>query len=336
MPHKHHKSQMYTPPWHLRNPHIQAILSSSQIRRSVLSQQHQSFLNQASWQELDAGEGITLAGERNIANGTKPSDTLVVLFHGWEGSSKSNYIVSAAYQLCNADFDVFRLNFRDHGDTYALNRGIFNSSLIDEVVGAVNNLQETTNYTRYAIMGFSLGGNFALRVGLHTEKLAKPLLGIFAVSPVIDPANTMNVLRSGAFWYERYFAKKWATSLRKKQEVFPEYDYGNTLNTLKTLDEMNEYFIPKYTNFDTVANYFQSYTLSGNTLANLCCPTLILAAEDDPVIPVSDFATIARPTQLSVQITPKGSHCAYLESLTKASYADRTAIEYFIKLIGKD
>ena len=73
---------------------------------------------------------------------------------------------------------MFRLNFRDHGETHHLNRAMFHSCRIDEVVGA----RETESRQRFTarpfvIGGFSLGGNFALRVALRAPAAGIPLTG---------------------------------------------------------------------------------------------------------------------------------------------------------------
>jgi pimeloyl-ACP methyl ester carboxylesterase len=92
---------------------------------------------------------------------------LVVLLHGWEGSARSNYILDTGGELLSRGFDVFRLNFRDHGDTHHLNPELFSSNRIEEVVEAVALVQQQYAPRRLAVAGFSLGGNFALRVALR-------------------------------------------------------------------------------------------------------------------------------------------------------------------------
>ncbi len=51
-------------------------------------------------------------------------------------------MLSLAQSLFNAGFDIVRLNLRDHGETHHLNRDIFHSCLLPEVVGAVKRLQD--------------------------------------------------------------------------------------------------------------------------------------------------------------------------------------------------
>ena len=62
---------------------------------------------------------------------------LVMLLHGWEGSVNSAYILGTGKFLYNKGYSVFRLNYRDHGNSHHLNQGLFYAVLLDEVFNAV-------------------------------------------------------------------------------------------------------------------------------------------------------------------------------------------------------
>ncbi len=94
----------------------------------------------------------------------KKSKGLVVLLHGWEGSVASTYILCTGNALYGRGYDIFRLNFRDHGDSHHLNQGIFYAVLIEEVFQAVRQLCMNAEQKPAFLTGFSLGGNFALRI----------------------------------------------------------------------------------------------------------------------------------------------------------------------------
>lgn len=318
----------FEPPLYMRNPHIQASLSSSGLRGWFLQRRLQQLLASAEPLTIDAGCGVTLMGEYNRALSDTQAPSLIVMLHGWEGSSKSNYIVSACASLLAAGFDVLRLNFRDHGDTHHLNRGIFNSTLIEEVAGAIARIQKDYRYHHTGLLGFSLGGNFGLRVSLLTQILRHPMDAVMAVCPVLNPAHTMQALEQSP-WYESYFVRKWKRSLSKKLRFFPHYDFGNALQQMTRLQEMNEYFIPKYTPFSNVEEYFAAYTITGQTLSFTRSPTLVLSSADDPVIPADDLNHIARPASIKISIQTFGSHCAFLQSVREPSWADVQATAFF-------
>ena len=89
------------------------------------------------------------------------------MLHGWEGSVDSSYMRMTAARLLEAGFDVVRLNFRDHGQTHHLNEGLFHSNLLDEVVHAAGDVAQRFPAQRMVVAGYSLGGNFALRLALR-------------------------------------------------------------------------------------------------------------------------------------------------------------------------
>ena len=90
---------------------------------------------------IDAGNGVRLLGFYS-ENKTRPARGLVLLLHGWEGSSDSSYMCHTAARLLNAGFNVFRLNFRDHGDTHHMNEGLFHSCRLEEVVNAAREIEK--------------------------------------------------------------------------------------------------------------------------------------------------------------------------------------------------
>ena len=71
-----------------------------------------------------------------------------MLLHGSEGSSKSSYLVATANTLLKHGFDVLRLNFRDHGNTHHMNRGIFNSTMTDEVSDVIKQFLQKFEYKK--------------------------------------------------------------------------------------------------------------------------------------------------------------------------------------------
>jgi len=133
-----------------------------------------------------------------------------VLLHGWEGSVNSSYILANWARLYQAGFDVFRLNFRDHGDTHHLNPGIFHSCRLDEVINALRDLQDRLQAGPWFLAGYSLGGNFSLRVALNAEQAGLNLAQVVAICPVINPANAMSAMEQGLRFYEWYFERKWS------------------------------------------------------------------------------------------------------------------------------
>jgi predicted alpha/beta-fold hydrolase len=319
----------FTPPLLLRNPHIQSILNSVGPRKIRANRLVQRLNSETII--LTAVDGTRLKAEYDrstSANNQTPKGALIILLHGWEGSSKSAYQVTTANYLLKQGFDVLRLNLRDHGDTQHLNQGIFNSTLTDEVAGAIADFSLKYSYEKTFLAGFSLGANFALRIAAdHGESLN--LTATVGICPPVDPVNAMVALDRTVFFYEKYFFYRWSNSLKKKLEYFPEYDFAEALDSARSINDMNELFITKYTPFDSIDSYFSSYALTGDRLANLTSPTHLIASADDPIIPVADIQRINCPEQLSIEIQTFGGHCGFIKNLAAHSWIEPRLVEIF-------
>jgi len=317
----------FQPPIGLRNAHLQTVLSSMGPRQLKIAK---AFAPHAPKQQevlLDCGDGIRLNGAFN-QSGSQPSDNMAILIHGWEGSIKSSYMLTMTSHLLNNGIDVFRLNMRDHGDSHHLNEKIFNSTMIDEVIGAIEDLQSKYVYKNSHLIGFSLGGNFSLRVAALAHDRNIALDGVIAFCPVIHAKQSNYVLNmSRNRLYGRYFVRKWKRSLRKKLEHFPEYAYRSELNSLKTLDDMNEKLIPVYTDFASVDEYFDAYGLHGEMMSKTICPCYLHFAKDDMIIPVDGVEQLANNPHLNVTITEHGGHCGFLKNWKFDSWQDQRALD---------
>jgi predicted alpha/beta-fold hydrolase len=296
------------------------LLSAWPPRQWALRRAAEPLLRASRAEVLDCGHGVRLLG--HYSRGTEPSRGLVILLHGWEGCADSGYMLSAGARSLAAGFDVFRLNFRDHGGTYALNEGLFHSCRIDEVVGAVCAAARRHRSGRIALIGFSLGGNFALRVALRAAAAGVSLWRVLAVCPVLSPHSTMRALEEGLWAYRRHFLGRWRRSLRAKAAAFPSrYDFGD-LRRFPTLTATTDFFVRNYTEFADLDSYLDGYAVTGPVLAELDVPTRLIAAADDPVIPSEDLQRLAPSEALDVTLLPKGGHCGFLRDYRLRSWLD--------------
>lgn len=308
----------------LSHAHVQSIITQAPWRRRRVLCAAARLVGSSREVLLDCGDGVKLQGFISTNEGRERG--LVVLLHGWEGSADSSYILSAGSALLEAGFSVFRLNLRDHGDTKALNEGLFHSCLIDEVVGAVRRIRETYAGRHFAIVGQSLGGNFALRVGARAARIGLAIDRIIAVCPVLKPHSTMRALDEGLWIYRRYFLGRWRRSLAEKAVVFPHiYEFGD-LRRFDSLTATTEFFVERYTEFDSLDDYLTGYAITGQALEDLRIPTRIIAAADDPVIPVADLGEVARTPALEVSLARRGGHCGFVDWLLGPTWIDREIV----------
>ncbi len=318
-------ADIFRPGFGLRNTHAQSLINSSGLRRQVVSRRARALLAAERDWVVDGGGGVRLLG--HYSKQADRSKGLVILFHGWEGSSRSNYVVGVGGELFKQGFDIFRLNFRDHGDSHHMNAGIFHSCLLDEVIHALKDIQQRTGAQNWALSGYSLGGNFALRVALRAPESGLSLAQVVAVCPVVSPANVLKAMEDGPSLYENYFIRKWAKSLKHKQTLFPDaYEYEEW-HQLEGLRARTGFFATRYYEFESLEQYFEGYSIAGDRLAGIRVPTTILTSEDDPVVPVADFRELPENNHIELLVARYGGHCAFLKNWKMDSWADELILE---------
>lgn len=315
----------FKPPRWLQNRHLQSMLASTTIRRGPIERRTAPVVAAGKAILLDCGDGVRLqclhsSPEQSVGR-------VVVIVHGWEGSAQTLYVLSLAQQLFERGFDVARLNLRDHGDTHHLNRELFHSCRLPEVVGAVRHLQQRLFPRKpLNLVGFSLGGNFVLRVAAEAGNASLDIAKVIAVSPVLDPGATLLALERGMPGYQLYFIRKWMRSLLKKQAVWPaDYDFRE-LGRRTSLRRMTAELIRRFTEFPSLDDYLNGYSIIDRRLARLDVPANIITALDDPIIPAHSLERLARPPCLRLTVTRFGGHCGFLERLVGPSWVERRII----------
>jgi hypothetical protein len=309
-----------------KNKHLQSILASSRIRLWKLKNNNPVVCNAK--EVLLQTEKAKLQG---FYTAGKNSTNLFILLHGWEGSAQSTYIQTLSntlYKQKNAS--IFRLNFRDHGDTHHLNEGIFHSCRLNEVVQAIKQINEKFPHKNLYLCGFSLGGNFSLRVAANAYKEKIPLTGVFAVSPPINPKNSMLCIEKSSL-YSKYFMKKWKRSLSKKQRLFPNNFDDSQFKTIKSLDKLTEILIVNHSDYNSTDEYFAAYQITKKTIDQIQAPCHVLTSWDDPVIPFEDFKLLQDQTNIHLVTTKQGGHCGFINSWRLSSWIE----QYIIKTVFK-
>jgi predicted alpha/beta-fold hydrolase len=323
----------FRPPAWLRSGHVQSILPSLSARR-LLTLRRAAPLRAASRERLlECDDGVRLLSLQAVPRTQRRPPSVVMLLHGWEGSGDSLYVLSLAQELFARGHVVIRLNLRDHGPTHHLNPEIFHSCRLPEVLGAVRAVQRQFPAARLSLGGFSLGGNFALRVAAEARRAGIRLASVVAVSPVLEPAATLAAMERGLRIYERYFMLKWRRSLRKKQRAWPDrYDFS-TIGRRTNVRRMTEELVRRHTEYGTLETYLSGYAITGNRLAGLDVRSTIITALDDPLIPAGDLAHVATPLALRFVVTRYGGHCGFVDRVAGPSYADRLAVKEFAAAI---
>ena len=319
----------FQPPLFLKNAHVQTVLASSKLR--ILGPNTMRAV--ARKEIIETVEGVKLLGYHSVQNNRQPKG-LVILLHGWEGSTDSTYLQRCGRILYRHGYDIFRLNFRDHGDSHHLNSGIFYAVLLEEVYQAVRQAAELAGGAPVFMVGFSLGGNFVLRI--LKKCVSVPFTNLrhaVCISPVLNPEESTLKIDRIAF-IRKYFLAKWRRSLAKKQELFPGlYDFENVMD-LKTIQAVTDALLEKYSDYRTARDYFHAYSVMGSAIEGINTPTTIITAEDDPIIPIKDFYDLKLNKHIQLIIHSYGGHNGFITGFKLQSWYENRIIKLFDQIVG--
>jgi len=255
----------------------------------------------------------------------------LVLFHGTEGSSKSHYAKRIMCYLEQIGWRGVVFHFR--GCSEELNRKprFYHAGETEDIRWILEQIKIRTPHELFAA-GVSLGGNALLKyLGESPDNIVD---AAFAMSVPFDLFVSIHTLDQGML-NKRLYVKHFLSSLLPKMKeysklfgIFPDFN-----NKIETLDEFNSTYICHVFDFKDAYAYYQQSSCRPY-LKKIKTPTLILQAENDPMIPVESWP---KQDELAPNIkfitTKTGGHAGFLsinrnykESLLKLP---KFIIEYF-------
>lgn len=317
----------YIPPHIYRNNHVNTITASSTFRKVYAQRVSKRLRKESESVVLELENNIRLQGFSSIPkNKHSHKKPLVMMLHGWLGCADSVYLLPLATALYDQGCNIFRLNFRDHGHTQYLNEGLFHSCRLEEILQATANVQNRIPHSNFYIIGHSLGGNFALRIGAHANENKLNINKIFSICPVMNPENALNKTDSMLKIYSKYYLNRWKKMLQIKHQFFPDqYDLEN-INRQNNLNEMTENLLLRHTEFNSLQEYLAGYSVTGDRLKTLTVNSDVFVAEDDPVIPAKDHENLYPSEYLNIHLTQYGGHCGYMNGLFNLNWIDNKII----------
>ena len=241
----------------------------------------------------------------------------LLLVHGLEGSSESHYMLGTAEKAWHASFSVVRLNVRNCGGTERLTPTLYHSGLSSDLAGVVEHLLATDGLQELHLAGFSMGGNMVLKLaGEWGVNAPRPVRSVAAISPSLDLAACADAMDlPDNLLYQWRFLSSLKNRLRRKARLFPELYRTDGLWRVGSVREFDDRFTAPHFGFGTAANYYaqaSALRLAGR----IALPTLILAAQDDPFVPIESFRSPALTgnPNLTLLTPAHGGHVGFLSS----------------------
>lgn len=263
----------------------------------------------------------------------RTSAPTLVTFHGLEGSSSAHYMRGMAEKAFALGFNVVRVNQRNCGGTENLSRGLYHSGLTEDPIRILEELADE-GLDRFAIAGYSLGGNLALKLaGDYGDRPPSWLRAVSAVSPTMDLACCVDALerRENAV-YQWNFVRNLKGRMRRKAAAFPDdYDLA-CLKGVRTVRQFDDALTAPHHGFRDAADYYYRAS-AARVIDRVRVPTLILASRDDPFVPAAQFEVdaVRQNPSVTVVLTAHGGHCGFVETARDGDdgyWAERRIVEF--------
>ncbi len=209
----------------------------------------------------------------------------VLLVHGLEGSSRSQYVLGNSARAWAAGCNVVRMNMRNCGGTENLSPTLYHSGLSADVAAVMRTLAAEKGLSAFALVGYSMGGNLVLKLaGELGEDTPDYLKAVVGVSPAMDLGVSADALHSIS---NRVYEWKFLVGLRRrflvKAALFPAIYSTEGLERIATLRQFDDRITARYSGFRGADDYYDRAS-SSRVAAQIAVPTLILHALDDPFI----------------------------------------------------
>jgi predicted alpha/beta-fold hydrolase len=239
----------------------------------------------------------------------------VLLLHGLEGSSRSQYMLGNAARAWAAGWNIIRMNMRNCGGTEDLSPTLYHSGLSGDVAAVIRTLATEKGLGAFALVGYSMGGNVVLKlVGELGENRPDYLKAVVGISPAMDLGVSADALHNlSNRVYEWKFLIGLRRRFRRKAELFPQIYSTAGLERIATLRQFDDQITARYSGFAGADDYYHRAS-STRVASQISVPTLILHALDDPFIRMLPSTRAALLVNQRVQLieTTHGGHCAFL------------------------
>ena len=260
--------------------------------------------------DLPDGDAVTLHED---SPPRLPTDAPVVLaVHGLCGSHRSPYMLRQARLLNARGVRAFRMNQRGCGTGAGMARMPYHSGRHDDLAEALRFVADRHPDAPLAVVGFSLGGNLALNLASRMrDDLPGRLRTAVAVCPPADILScALNLHRGLRRLYDRYFAGYLVRHVAHARTLRPDVPPLPAGARPRRIIDFDDCYTAPVSGFADARDYYAKCS-PASVLDDVELPTLVLAAADDPMIPLAPIADAPRSAAVHLTVTRHGGHCGF-------------------------
>lgn len=315
----------------LKNGHIMTVASAFWRRTFSLPQPEDRLF------QVDPESKIL--GHCHWQQGRDNNNPVLVLVHGLEGSSDSNYMRGIAEKAYQRGFHVIRLNQRNCGGTELLTPTLYNSGMSADYRAVLDKLAHGDGFTVIFFAGYSMGGNLVTKMaGELGSDAPAALRGVAAVCPALNLSSCADALeRPDNYFYQRHFVAGLMARYNKKATLFPQKYSSNGFGRLRTVREFDDAITAPNFGYRDAQEYYEAAGAK-RVVDKISVPYLLITAQDDPFVPYEAIRAsgIEHNPCVTCNAPRHGGHCAFISNQSGAErfWAESRIVDFCEKLAG--
>lgn len=316
----------FTPRRRLRGGHWQTIAGNFLPRQDSLPPPEATM--------VQVENGVSLLCHSHWQPNAAEATTIIVL-HGLEGSSVSQYIIGVGNKAWVAGMNVVRMNMRNCGGTESASSTLYHSGLSGDVDAVIRYFIGGRGLKKIVCAGYSMGGNIMMKLAGEYGRdgsAPKQVAAFAAVSPALDlgPSCDALHLRRNRL-YELRFVWNLKRRMRRKAALFPGVFDLSMMPKIHSVREFDDKITARYAGFNGADDYYYR-AAAARVAEHIKLPTLIIHALDDPfirILPETRAKVVANPNITYIE-TAHGGHCAFLADPNgyDGRWAEKTVVEF--------
>jgi predicted alpha/beta-fold hydrolase len=309
----------------LRNGHAMTIAAAFVLRKFELPPAEDRLF------QVDPESRIL--GRCHWQPGKRRDSPVMVILHGLEGSSESNYVWGIAEKAFRRGFHAVRLNQRNCGGTETLTPTLYNSGMSGDYRAVLEELSNGDGFEQIFFAGYSMGGNLMTKMaGEFAEAAPKALRGVCVVCPAMDLGACADALqRRDNFFYQRHFVKGLMARYARKAELYPERYPKNGFGPVRSVREFDDKITAPQFGYRDAQDYYDAVGAK-KVVAQVRVPMLMVTAQDDPFVPYELFmrANPGRNPAIRLVTPENGGHCGFISNRSGAErfWAEQRIVQF--------
>jgi uncharacterized protein len=257
---------------------------------------------------------------------------VIVIVHGLEGSSNSDYARGIAEAAFKRGYNAIRINQRNCGGSESLTPTLYNSGMSSDYRAVCEELTDE-GFQQIFFVGYSMGGNLVLKMAAeYGDSFPLALRGVCGVCPALDLAACADALeRRENRLYQRHFVTGLMNRYRRKAISMPERYAQNKLPPVRTVRQFDDAITAPFFGYRDAREYYEVASAK-QILAHLRVPTLLITAKDDPFVPYSSIVAAGADKNPVIHLVAPdhGGHCAFISNKSGPSrfWAEQCVVDF--------